>query len=94
VKRAPDPRRRRRPRGICDKCGGRVIDAVMQLSGVAIELDPQPTDHGNLQLFEPGAQAQYIAPEYREPTSRWFVPPEQRFQLHRTTCPAEQSVDA
>lgn len=71
---------------VCPYCGRPVIEARMTTSGGLIRLDPQPAAIGNLELDEMGG-ARFIPPAYRDPKSRWFVPPEQRFTSHRSTCP-------
>lgn len=74
----------------CEHCDRPVLEAVMRKSGVPILLDPEPRALGNLQLIELGSEAVFIAPEYRDPKSRWFVPPEQRYQSHMASCPFNQ----
>ena len=74
--------------GVCPHCDRPVIDALMRKSGQPVRLDPDPGLDGNLRLVELGAVAEFIAPEYRDPKSRWFVPAGERFHSHMVSCPA------
>lgn len=74
----------------CEHCDRPVLEALMRKSGRPILLDPEPHALGNLQLVELGAVAQFIAPEYRDPKSRWFVPPAERYQSHMASCPQNE----
>lgn len=78
-----------RPEARCEHCGRPVVVARMKTSGKRIQLDPTAGERGNLQLLRGGhlgPVAQFIAAERRDPKSRWFVPPAERFVSHMVTC--------
>lgn len=67
----------------------------MRTSGKRIRLDPEPRELGGLQLLDDGTAAAFIPNEYRDPKSRWFVPPAERYVSHMATCPAnDRTADA